>query len=30
MKKKHFINIAFHNFKIKFTRNKTKLTFQNG
>ena len=29
MKKKHYINIAFHNFKIKCTRNKTELKFQN-
>ena len=28
-KKKHYINIAFHNFKIKCTQNKTELTFQN-
>ena len=27
--KKHYINIAFHNFKIKCARNKTELTFQN-
>ena len=30
MKKKHYINIAFHNFKIKFRRNKTETGFQNG
>ena len=30
MQKKHYINIAFHNFKIKFTRNKTEPAFQNG
>ena len=29
MKKKHYINIAFHNYKIKCARNKTELTFQN-
>ena len=29
MKKKQDINIAFHNFKIKCTRNKTELTLQN-
>ena len=29
MQKKHYINIAFHNFKIKCARNKTELTFQN-
>ena len=28
--KKYYINIAFHNFKIKCTRNNTELTFQNG
>ena len=28
-KKKHYINIAFHSFKIKCTQNKTELTFQN-
>ena len=28
MQKKHCINIAFHNFKIKCERNKTELTFQ--
>ena len=28
-KKKHYINIAFHNFKIKCALNKTELTFQN-
>ena len=28
-KKKHYINIAFHNFKIKCTRNKTEPGFQN-
>ena len=28
--KKHYINIVFHNFKIKWSRNKTELTFQNG
>ena len=27
--KKHYINIAFHNFKIKCTQNKTELTLQN-
>ena len=27
--KKHYINIAFHNFKIKCSRNKTELAFQN-
>ena len=27
--KKHYINIAFHNIKIKCTQNKTELTFQN-
>ena len=27
--KKHYINIAFHNFKIKCTRNKIELVFQN-
>ena len=27
--KKHYINVAFHNFKIKCTQNKTELTFQN-
>ena len=27
--KKHYINIAFYNFKIKCTQNKTELTFQN-
>ena len=26
---KHYINIAFHNFKIKCARNKTELTLQN-
>ena len=30
MQKKHNINIAFHNFNIKCTRNKIKLKFQNG
>ena len=29
MQKKHYINISFHNFKIKYTRNKTELKFQN-
>ena len=29
-KKRHYINIAFHNFKIKCARNKTELIFQNG
>ena len=28
MQKKHCINIAFHNFKIKCARNKTELTFE--
>ena len=28
-KRKHYINIAFHNFKIKCAQNKTELTFQN-
>ena len=28
--KKHYINIAFHNFKIKCTQNKTERGFQNG
>ena len=28
-KKKHYINIAFHNFEIKCARNKTEVTFQN-
>ena len=28
-KKKHYINIAFQNFKIKCARNETELTFQN-
>ena len=27
--KKNYINIAFHNFKIKCAQNKTELTFQN-
>ena len=27
--KKHYINIAFHNFKVKCAQNKTELTFQN-
>ena len=27
--KKNYINIAFHNFTIKCTQNKTELTFQN-
>ena len=27
--KKQYINIAFHNVKIKCTQNKTELTFQN-
>ena len=30
MQKKHYINIAFHNFKIKCTQNKTEPGFQNG
>ena len=29
MQKKHYINIAFHNFKFKCTQNETELTFQN-
>ena len=29
-KKYDYINIAFHNFKIKCTRNKTEPGFQNG
>ena len=28
--KKHYINNAFHNFKIKYTQNKTEPEFQNG
>ena len=28
-RKKTFINLAFHNFKIKCAQNKTELTFQN-
>ena len=28
--KKHYISIAFHNFKIKCRRNKTEPGFQNG
>ena len=27
---KHYINFAFHNFKIRCTRNKTQPGFQNG
>ena len=30
MQKKHYINIAFHNFKIKCRRNKTEPGFHNG
>ena len=29
-KKKHYINIVFHNFKIKCAQIKTNLTYQNG
>ena len=29
MQKKHYLNIAFQNFKIKCARNKTEPTFQN-
>ena len=28
MQKKHYINNAFHNFKIKYTQNKTEPGFQ--
>ena len=30
MQKKHYINIAFHNFKSKCARNESEITFQNG